>query len=46
VTLGWFGIGLIHPHEVFHLTVLLAAWFHWRFVWKIAAGGWTMVTAA
>jgi channel protein (hemolysin III family) len=34
--------GLIHPHEVFHFTVLLAAGFHWRFVWKIAGGGWTM----
>jgi channel protein (hemolysin III family) len=34
--------GFVHPHEVFHLTVLLAAWFHWRFVWEIAGGGWTM----
>jgi channel protein (hemolysin III family) len=29
--------GVIHPHEMFHVAVLIGAFFHWSFVWKIAA---------
>ena len=28
--------GVINPHEVFHIFVLLAALIHWKFVWTIA----------
>ena len=37
---GWFVIipGVIHPHEMFHLFVLVGAGFHWWFVWEIASG--------
>jgi channel protein (hemolysin III family) len=30
--------GIAGPHEVFHLAVLVAALFHWLFVWQIATG--------
>ena len=30
--------GVVHPHEIFHLMVLVGALFHWYFVWHIAAG--------
>jgi channel protein (hemolysin III family) len=30
--------GVVGPHEVFHLFVLLGLGFHWRFVWEIAPG--------
>ncbi|MEX2142234.1 MAG: hemolysin III family protein [Pirellulales bacterium] len=28
--------GVVHPHELFHLAVLIGALFHWSFVWRIA----------
>jgi channel protein (hemolysin III family) len=31
--------GVVGPHEVFHLLVLLGLGFHWWFVWKVAPGG-------
>lgn len=30
--------GVIHAHEVFHLTVIAGALFHWRFIWSFADG--------
>ena len=30
--------GVIHPHEVFHVAVLLGALLHWRFIWQFATG--------
>jgi channel protein (hemolysin III family) len=30
--------GLVHHHEVFHLTVLVGALCHWVFVWQFARG--------
>lgn len=30
--------GVIHPHELWHLAVLLGALLHWGFIWKIAPG--------
>ena len=30
--------GVIGPHELFHVMVLVGAGFHWRFVWFIASG--------
>jgi channel protein (hemolysin III family) len=30
--------GLVHPHEVFHLAVLVAALLHWLFIWQFATG--------
>ncbi len=30
--------GVIGPHELFHLFVLLGAALHWRFVWLFASG--------
>ena len=30
--------GVIGPHELFHVMVLVGAGFHWRFVWLIASG--------
>jgi channel protein (hemolysin III family) len=30
--------GVVHPHEVFHVAVLVGAFLHWRFIWKFAAG--------
>lgn len=35
---GWpiFIPGWIHPHDVFHIAVLLGALFHWRFIWDIS----------
>jgi channel protein (hemolysin III family) len=37
---GWLVVvpGVVHAHEVFHLAVLVGAWFHWCFVWQLAAG--------
>lgn len=37
---GWFTLipGVLHPHDLFHLTVLVAALLHWRFIWQIAIG--------
>lgn len=29
--------GVVHPHELFHLAVILGALFHWSFIWRIAA---------
>jgi channel protein (hemolysin III family) len=29
--------GVVHPHELFHLAVLVGALFHWSFIWRIAA---------
>jgi channel protein (hemolysin III family) len=29
--------GVVHPHELFHLAVLIGALFHWSFIWRIAA---------
>lgn len=31
--------GVVHAHEVFHVTVLLAAFCHWTFIWRIARPG-------
>ncbi len=28
--------GVIHAHEIFHITVLVGALLHWRFIWQIA----------
>jgi channel protein (hemolysin III family) len=28
--------GVIHPHEVFHLAVLIGAFLHWCFIWQFA----------
>lgn len=38
--LGWMMIlpGVIHPHEIFHVAVLLGAMLHWRFIWQFADG--------
>jgi channel protein (hemolysin III family) len=30
--------GLVHPHEVFHLAVLIGVLFHWLFIWQFAGG--------
>ncbi|MHC4406417.1 MAG: PAQR family membrane homeostasis protein TrhA [Planctomycetota bacterium] len=30
--------GVIHPHDVFHMAVLLGAFLHWLFVCQFAAG--------
>jgi channel protein (hemolysin III family) len=30
--------GVIHPHELFHVAVLMGAFWHWLFVWQIAPG--------
>jgi channel protein (hemolysin III family) len=35
--------GVVHQHEMFHIAVLIGAFFHWSFVWKIAA--WPTQTA-
>src|ERR1700732_3214194 len=37
---GWWTIlpGVIHPHELWHVAVLIAAFLHWRFVWQFASG--------
>jgi channel protein (hemolysin III family) len=37
---GWLVVipRVVHAHELFHLAVLLGAFFHWRFVWQIANG--------
>ena len=38
--LGWTVVvpGVVHPHELFHLAVLMGAFIHWLFVWKIVEG--------
>jgi channel protein (hemolysin III family) len=38
--LGWRVVvaGVIHPHEILHLAVLIGAFFHYLFVWQFAAG--------
>ena len=28
--------GVVHPHELFHLAVVIGALFHWLFIWRIA----------
>jgi hemolysin III len=28
--------GFVHPHELFHVAVLIGALFHWSFIWRIA----------
>lgn len=30
--------GIIHPHELFHMAVLMGAFWHWLFIWQFAAG--------
>jgi channel protein (hemolysin III family) len=30
--------GVIHPHELFHVAVLMGAFWHWLFIWQFAAG--------
>jgi hemolysin III len=30
--------GMVHPHEVFHVAVLVGALCHWVFVWQFAPG--------
>jgi channel protein (hemolysin III family) len=30
--------GVIHPHELFHMAVLMGAFWHWLFIWQFAAG--------
>jgi channel protein (hemolysin III family) len=30
--------GVLGPHELFHLAVLVGISFHWRFVWQFASG--------
>jgi channel protein (hemolysin III family) len=30
--------GVVHPHEVFHVAVLVGVFFHWLFVWQFATG--------
>jgi channel protein (hemolysin III family) len=29
---------VVHAHEVFHVAVLVGAYFHWRFIWSFADG--------
>ncbi len=38
--LQWFTVipGVVHPHELFHVAVLMGAFWHWLFVWQFAAG--------
>ena len=38
--LGWRVVvpGVIHPHEILHLAVLIGAFFHYLFVWQFATG--------
>jgi predicted membrane channel-forming protein YqfA (hemolysin III family) len=30
--------GVIHPHELFHVAVLMGVFFQWLFVWQFATG--------
>jgi channel protein (hemolysin III family) len=30
--------GVIHPHELFHVAVLMGAFWHWLFIWQFADG--------
>ncbi len=36
--MGWFTLipGVIHAHELWHITLLAGALLHWRFVWNVA----------
>jgi channel protein (hemolysin III family) len=27
--------GVVHPHELFHMAVVIGALFHWLFIWRI-----------
>lgn len=38
--LQWFTLvpGVIHAHEMFHVAVLMGAFWHWLFIWQFAAG--------
>lgn len=29
--------GAVHPHELFHLAVLIGVFLHWSFIWRIAS---------
>jgi channel protein (hemolysin III family) len=29
--------GVVHPHDVFHVAVLIGACLHWLFIWRLAA---------
>lgn len=35
---GWAHLipGVVHPHELFHVMVLIGALYHWAFVWSFA----------
>jgi channel protein (hemolysin III family) len=37
---GWWTVvpGIVHPHELWHLAVLVGAFLHWQFIWQFAAG--------
>jgi channel protein (hemolysin III family) len=35
----YFVPGVIHSHELFHIAVLMGAFWHWLFIWQFAAGG-------
>jgi channel protein (hemolysin III family) len=39
--LQWFVVfpGVIHPHELFHIAVLMGIFWHWLFIWQFAKGG-------
>lgn len=37
--------GVIQPHEVFHVAVLIGLAFHWSFIYGIADGHWTPAPA-
>ncbi len=30
--------GVVHPHELLHIAVLMGAFWHWLFIWQFAAG--------
>lgn len=38
--LHWFVLipGVVHPHELFHVAVLMGVFWHWLFVWQFADG--------
>lgn len=38
--LPWFIVvpGVVHPHEVFHVAVLMGAFWHWLFICQFASG--------
>lgn len=45
---GWriFLPGVIHPHEMFHLAVIVGAFCHWVFIWQFATGKIRVLTRA